>query len=74
MKHHLGDGSAFKRVAREAGGGKEGAAIAAIEGRKKYGEKKMEKWAEKGRAKSEALKKKHEDTKTEAWRLVSERN
>lgn len=46
----LGDGSRFKEVAKEAGGGKEGAAVAAIEGRKKYGEKKMEKWAEKGKA------------------------
>lgn len=37
----LGDGSRFKKVAEEAGGGKEGAAIAAIEGRKKYGESRM---------------------------------
>lgn len=53
----LGDGSRFKKVAEEAGGGKEGAAIAAIEGRKKYGEGRMEKWAEKGKArkKKEAL-------------------
>lgn len=53
----LGDGSRFKKVAEEAGGGKEGAAIAAIEGRKKYGEAKMEKWSKAGKRKHELAKK-----------------
>lgn len=51
MSMKLGGGGRFAKVAREAGGGKEGAAIAAIEGRKKYGEKKMEKWSEAGKKK-----------------------
>jgi hypothetical protein len=53
----LGDGSRFKKVAEEAGGGKEGAAIAAVEGRKKYGEAKMEKWALAGKKKKELARK-----------------
>lgn len=48
----LGDGSRFKEVEEEAAehGARNPAAVAAAAGRAKYGEKKMEKWAEKGNA------------------------
>ena len=37
----LGGGGRFAKVAKAAGGGSKGAAIAAMVGRKKYGAKKM---------------------------------
>lgn len=45
----LGSGARFKKVARAAGGGKKGAAIAAAIGRKKYGKRKFQALAAKGR-------------------------
>lgn len=50
-KAKLGLGGRFASVAKAAGGGKEGAAIAAIEGRKKYGNAKMSKMAQAGKKK-----------------------
>lgn len=48
-KAKLGSGGRFAAVAKAAGGGKEGAAIAAIAGRKKYGNKKMSAMAKAGK-------------------------
>lgn len=48
-KAKLGSGARFKKVAKAAGGGKKGAAIAAAVGRKKYGKKKFQQLAAKGR-------------------------
>ncbi len=45
----LGQGGRFAAVKKAAGGGKKGAAIAAVEGRKKYGQKKMTAMAVKGK-------------------------
>lgn len=48
-KAPLGQGGRFAAVAKAAGGGEKGAAIAASVGRKKYGAEKMAKMAAKGR-------------------------
>ena len=48
-KAPLGQGGRFAAVAKEAGDGKKGTAIAAAAGRKKYGNTKMTKMAAKGR-------------------------
>lgn len=48
-KPKLGSGARFKKVAKAAGGGKKGAAIAAAVGRKKYGKQKFQTLAAKGR-------------------------
>jgi hypothetical protein len=50
-KAKLGSGARFKAVEKEAakGGAKNPAAVAAVAGRKKYGEKKMTKLAVKGK-------------------------
>jgi hypothetical protein len=48
-KPKLGTGARFKKVAKSAGGGKKGAAIAAAVGRKKYGKAKFQALAAKGR-------------------------
>lgn len=45
----LGGGGRFAKIAEKAGGGKKGAAIAAAIGRKKYGNKRMQSMAAKGR-------------------------
>lgn len=50
-KAPLGQGGRFAAVAKAAGGGEKGAAIAASVGRKKYGAEKMAKMAAKGRKK-----------------------
>ena len=48
-KAKLGSGKRFAAVAKSAGGGKKGAAIAAAIGRKKYGKKRFQAMAAKGR-------------------------
>lgn len=48
-KAPLGQGGRFAAVAKAAGGGEKGAAIAAAVGRKKYGAKKMAQMAAAGR-------------------------
>lgn len=48
-KPKLGSGARFRKVAKAAGGGKKGAAIAAAIGRKKYGKQKFQKLAATGR-------------------------
>jgi hypothetical protein len=48
-KAKLGSRARFKKVAKSAGGGKKGAAIAAAVGRKKYGKAKFQALAAKGR-------------------------
>jgi len=48
-KPKLGSGARFKQVAKSAGGGKKGAAIAAAAGRKKFGKAKFQKMAAAGR-------------------------
>lgn len=48
-KAKLGEGGRFAAVAKAAGGGKKGAAIAAMAGRAKYGNKKMAKMAAAGK-------------------------
>lgn len=48
-KAPLGQGGRFAAVAKAAGGGEKGAAIAAAVGRKKYGAKKMAKLSAQGR-------------------------
>lgn len=48
-KAPVGQGGRFAAVAKAAGGGKKGAAIAAAAGRKKYGAKRMNALAAKGR-------------------------
>ena len=48
-KPKLGSGARFKAVAKSAGGGKKGAAIAAAVGRKKYGAKKFAALAKAGK-------------------------
>lgn len=48
-KAKLGSGGRFAAVAKSAGGGKKGAAIAAAIGRKKYGAKKFGAMAAKGK-------------------------
>jgi hypothetical protein len=48
----LGQGGRFAAVAKAAGGGKKGAAIAASIGHKKYGKKKFQGMATKGRIES----------------------
>ncbi len=45
----LGQGGRFAAVAKAAGGGEKGAAIAAAVGRKKYGQKKMTQLSQKGK-------------------------
>lgn len=50
-KPKLGQGKRFAELAKKAGGGKKGAAIAAAAGRKKYGKKKFQNLAEKGKKK-----------------------
>lgn len=50
-KAKLGSGGRFAAVAKAAGGGEKGKAIAAAVGRKKYGAEKMAKMAAKGRKK-----------------------
>jgi len=45
----LGQGGRFAALAKAAGGGKKGAAVAASRGRAKYGAKKMASMAAKGR-------------------------
>lgn len=50
-KAPLGQGGRFAAVAKAAGGGAKGKAIAAAVGRKKYGAEKMTKMAAKGRRK-----------------------
>lgn len=52
-KAKLGSGKRFKKVEESAAksGARDPAAVAADEGRIKYGEKKMEKMAERGREK-----------------------
>lgn len=50
-KAKLGAGGRFAAVAKSAGGGEKGKAIAAAVGRKKYGGAKMAKMAAKGRMK-----------------------
>jgi hypothetical protein len=50
-KAKLGAGGRFAAVAKAAGGGEKGAAIAAAVGRKKYGNEKMAKMAAKGKKK-----------------------
>lgn len=49
-KAPLGQGGRFAAVAKAAGGGKKGAAIAASVGRKKYGAKRMQQLSAKGRS------------------------
>lgn len=51
-KAPLGQGGRFAAVAKAAGGGEKGAAIAASVGRKKYGAEKMAKMAAAGRKKA----------------------
>lgn len=48
----LGGGGRFAALAKSAGGGAKGAAIAAAAGRKKYGNKKFQAMATKGRKKA----------------------
>lgn len=48
----LGQGGRFAAVKKAAGGGKKGAAIAAVKGREKYGAAKMAKMAAAGRKKA----------------------
>lgn len=48
-KPKLGTGARFKKVAKKAGGGAKGAAIAAAVGRKKYGNAKFAALAAKGK-------------------------
>jgi hypothetical protein len=48
-KAPLGQGGRFAAVAKSAGGGAKGAAIAAAVGRKKYGNAKMQSMAAQGR-------------------------
>jgi hypothetical protein len=48
-KPKLGSGARFKKVAKSAGGGKKGAAVAASIGRKKFGKAKFQAMAAKGR-------------------------
>jgi hypothetical protein len=48
-KAPLGQGGRFAAVAKAAGGGAKGKAIAAAVGRKKYGQKRMTAMAVKGR-------------------------
>lgn len=48
-KPKLGSGARFRKVAKSAGGGKKGAAIAAAVGRRKYGKRKFQAMAAKGR-------------------------
>lgn len=50
-KAPLGQGGRFAAVAKAAGGGEKGAAIAASVGRKKYGNAKMAKMAAAGKKK-----------------------
>ena len=45
----LGQGGRFAALKKEAGGGKKGAAIAAVAGAKKYGQKKMTALAQQGK-------------------------
>ena len=47
----LGQGGRFAALAKSAGGGKKGAAVAAVKGRQKYGNAKMAKMAAAGRKK-----------------------
>lgn len=49
-KAPLGSGGRFAAVAKAAGGGEKGAAIAAAAGRKKYGQAKMTKLSQQGKA------------------------
>ena len=48
-KAPLGQGGRFAAVAKAAGGGAKGAAIAAAVGRKKYGQKKMTQLSQQGK-------------------------
>lgn len=57
-KAPLGQGGRFAAVAKAAGGGEKGKAIAAAAGRKKYGAKKMTALAVKGRKAAAKGKKK----------------
>lgn len=57
-KAPLGQGGRFAAVAKAAGGGEKGKAIAAAAGRKKYGAKKMTAMAVKGRKTAAKGKKK----------------
>jgi hypothetical protein len=53
----LGGGGRFAKIAKQAGGGKKGAAIAAAIGRKKYGAKKMGAMAAAGRKRASRARK-----------------
>lgn len=57
-KAKLGSGKRFAAVERSAAasGARNPAAVAAAVGRKKFGEKRMERWAEKGRERKEGKK------------------
>lgn len=73
-KPKLGSGKRFAAVEKSAAasGARDPAAVAAAAGRKKYGSKKMEKMAEKGRARAEHLKAADMDLKEKPGKVVDE--